>query len=151
MRLFRKNLAGKAYIALNVIRACNIICLLSAIAASFVMLIKTFVVSKFFFFDGVSHVIEGFIASKSRIFHSFLPTLAYINRSGSSHNRDSPLQALHCQQLATPLTEIRIRHPWCHNDHRRCFHSRKPQQGSYVSEVTWYADVAYRDCGWDLD
>lgn len=151
MRLFRKNLAGKAYIALNVIRACNIICLLSAIAASFVMLIKTFVVSKFFFFDGVSHVIEAFVASESKSFQFSLPSLAHINRSGSSDNRDSPLQALHCQQLAAPLTEIWIRHSWCHDDHRRCFHPWQPQQRSYVSEVTRYADVAYRDCGWDFD
>ena len=64
MPFFKRSLAGPGYVVLNVIRVCNIICLLSVLAASFVMLVKTFVVSKFFFFDGVSHLITACISSK---------------------------------------------------------------------------------------
>ncbi|KAL8861215.1 MAG: hypothetical protein Q9178_002431 [Gyalolechia marmorata] len=59
MPFFKKPLAGPGYIILNVIRAMNIIGLLAVIVASFSMLVKTFIVSKFFFFDAVSHVITA--------------------------------------------------------------------------------------------
>ncbi|MCJ1279730.1 hypothetical protein MMC21_007554 [Puttea exsequens] len=62
MPFFKRDLNGSGYIVLNIIRGINIIALLSIVAASFVMLVRTFVVSKFFFFDGVSHVITGFLA-----------------------------------------------------------------------------------------
>jgi len=61
----RDPLAGPGYVILNIIRVFNIITLLAVIAGSTVMLVKTFVVSKFFFFDGVSHVITAFLARKS--------------------------------------------------------------------------------------
>jgi len=72
MPFFKKSFNGSGYIVLNIIRACNIITLLAIVAASMVMLVKTFVVSKFFFFDGVSHVITGCLACK---FCSPLPIL----------------------------------------------------------------------------
>ena len=59
MPLFKKSLAGPGYIILNTLRVLNIIGLTAVIAASSVMLVKTFVVSKFFFFDGVSHFITA--------------------------------------------------------------------------------------------
>ena len=59
MPLFKRSLAGPGYIILNTIRVMNIIGLIAVIAASSVMLVKTFVVSKFFFFDGVSHFITA--------------------------------------------------------------------------------------------
>ena len=59
-----KTLAGPGYLILNVIRVMNIVSLLAVIAASSVMLVKTFVVSKFFFFDGVTHVVEAWVSSK---------------------------------------------------------------------------------------
>ncbi|KAL8681383.1 MAG: hypothetical protein Q9224_006859 [Gallowayella concinna] len=59
MPFFKKPLAGPGYIILNVIRAMNIIGLLAVIVASFSMLVKTFIVSKFFFFDAVSHVVTA--------------------------------------------------------------------------------------------
>lgn len=62
--LISKNLAGPAYLILNVIRALNIIGLLLVATASFLMLVKTIVVSKFFFFDGCSHVITACISCK---------------------------------------------------------------------------------------
>lgn len=62
MPLFKRSLAGPGYIILNALRVMNIIGLLAVIAASSVMLVKTFVVSKFFFFDGVSHVITAFLS-----------------------------------------------------------------------------------------
>ena len=65
MPFFKKSLAGPGYVVLNAIRVMNIIALLSVVAASFVMLVKTFIVSKFFFFDGVSHLITGCVSSKS--------------------------------------------------------------------------------------
>ncbi|KAI4184848.1 MAG: hypothetical protein L6R41_004483 [Letrouitia leprolyta] len=59
MPFFKKTLAGPGYIILNIIRAMNIIGLLAVIIGSFSMLVKTFIVSKFFFFDAVSHVITA--------------------------------------------------------------------------------------------
>ncbi|CAI6338380.1 unnamed protein product [Periconia digitata] len=59
--LSAEHLAGPGYIILNVIRALNIIALCSVIASSVVMLVKTFIVSKFFFFDATSHVVTGFV------------------------------------------------------------------------------------------
>lgn len=64
MPFFKKSLAGPGYIVLNVIRVLNIIALLSVTIASFAMLVKTFVVSKFYFFDGVSHFITAVLSSK---------------------------------------------------------------------------------------
>ncbi|KAL5114296.1 hypothetical protein ACEQ8H_007816 [Pleosporales sp. CAS-2024a] len=53
------HLAGPGYIILNVMRGLNIIALGSAVASSVVMLVRTFVISKFFFFDACSHVITA--------------------------------------------------------------------------------------------
>ncbi|KKY25910.1 hypothetical protein UCRPC4_g01601 [Phaeomoniella chlamydospora] len=60
---FFKGLPGTGCVVLNVIRVMNIISLLAVIAASMVMLVKTFIVSKFFFFDGVSHALEAGVAT----------------------------------------------------------------------------------------
>ncbi|RMZ84708.1 hypothetical protein DV737_g904, partial [Chaetothyriales sp. CBS 132003] len=49
-------LAG--YVVLNVIRGLNLVALLAVMAASSVMLVKTFIVSKFFFFDAAGHVVR---------------------------------------------------------------------------------------------
>ncbi|KAK4549711.1 hypothetical protein LTR36_005012 [Oleoguttula mirabilis] len=57
MTLSPKSLAGPGYIILNCIRVMNIIGLLAVITASIVMLVKTSLASKFFFFDAVSHVL----------------------------------------------------------------------------------------------
>ncbi|KAL8930182.1 MAG: hypothetical protein Q9208_000799 [Pyrenodesmia sp. 3 TL-2023] len=62
MPFFKKPLAGPGFVILNVIRAMNIVSLIAVIVASFSMLVKTFVVSKFFFFDAVSHVITAFLS-----------------------------------------------------------------------------------------
>ncbi|KAL8832322.1 MAG: hypothetical protein Q9170_004934 [Blastenia crenularia] len=62
MPFFKKPLAGPGYIILNIIRAMNITALLAVIIASFAMLVKTFIVSKFFFFDAVSHVVTAFLS-----------------------------------------------------------------------------------------
>ncbi|KAL9604960.1 MAG: hypothetical protein Q9219_000148 [cf. Caloplaca sp. 3 TL-2023] len=62
MPFFKKPLAGPGYIVLNIIRAMNIISLLAVVIASFSMLVKTFIVSKFFFFDAVSHVVTAFLS-----------------------------------------------------------------------------------------
>ncbi|MCJ1481617.1 hypothetical protein MMC06_001776 [Schaereria dolodes] len=59
MGCFKRSLAGPGYIILNTLRVMNIIALLAVVAASCVMLVKTFVVSKFFFFDACSHLITA--------------------------------------------------------------------------------------------
>ncbi len=64
MGCFGKSLAGAGYVVLNVIRVINIIALLAVIAASSVMLVKTFIVSKFFFFDACEHVVRIVISCK---------------------------------------------------------------------------------------
>lgn len=85
MPFFKKSLAGPGYIILNTIRVLNIIALVAVVAASFVMLVKTFIVSKFFFFDGVSHVITGFLASKSPHPIPFHPSISYIQYKPKSN------------------------------------------------------------------
>jgi hypothetical protein len=65
MTLSSKSLAGPGYIILNGIRVMNIIGFLAVIAASIVMLVKTSVASKFFFFDAVTHVLTAITSSKS--------------------------------------------------------------------------------------
>lgn len=70
MTLSNKSLAGPGYIILNAIRVMNIIALLAVIAASVVMLVKTSVASKFFFFDAVSHVITAITSSKHNFSNS---------------------------------------------------------------------------------
>ena len=65
MALSQKSLAGPGYIILNGIRVLNIIGFLAVIAASVVMLAKTSVGTKFFFFDALSHVLTAITSSKS--------------------------------------------------------------------------------------
>ncbi|KAE8859275.1 hypothetical protein PTNB73_08755 [Pyrenophora teres f. teres] len=74
--LSAEHLAGPGYIILNVLRALNIIALSSVVASSVVMLVKTFIISKFFFFDATSHVITAiaglfFIVSECSLFRNF--------------------------------------------------------------------------------
>ncbi|OAK99706.1 hypothetical protein IQ06DRAFT_150233 [Phaeosphaeriaceae sp. SRC1lsM3a] len=70
------HLAGPGYIILNIMRGLNIIALASVVASSVVMLVKTFIVSKFFFFDACSHVITAIaglflIVSECSLFRNF--------------------------------------------------------------------------------
>ncbi|KAF1946184.1 hypothetical protein EJ02DRAFT_263554 [Clathrospora elynae] len=74
--LSAEHLAGPGYIILNVMRGLNIIALASVIASSVVMLIKTFIISKFFFFDATSHVITAIaglflMVSECSLFRNF--------------------------------------------------------------------------------
>ncbi|KAF9693476.1 hypothetical protein EKO04_008166 [Ascochyta lentis] len=74
--LSAEHLAGPGYIILNVQRGLNIIALASVVASSVVMLVKTFIVSKFFFFDATSHVITAIvglflIVSECSLFRNF--------------------------------------------------------------------------------
>ena len=75
MRFFGGSLTGAGYVILNAIRGLNIIALLAVIAASSVMLVKTFIVSKFFFFDAAEHVIRIIISGE-------------LNTNAFSHTRD---------------------------------------------------------------
>lgn len=63
MALSSKSLAGPGYVILNGMRVMNIIGFLAVIAASVVMLVKTSVSSKFFFFDAVTHVLTAITSS----------------------------------------------------------------------------------------
>ncbi|KAH6639401.1 hypothetical protein C7974DRAFT_130636 [Boeremia exigua] len=74
--LSAEHLAGPGYIILNIQRGLNIIALASVVASSVVMLVKTFIVSKFFFFDATSHVITAIaglflIVSECSLFRNF--------------------------------------------------------------------------------
>ncbi|KAF2471575.1 uncharacterized protein BDR25DRAFT_285079 [Lindgomyces ingoldianus] len=74
--LSAEHLAGPGYIILNVMRAMNIVTLMAVVASSVVMLVKTFIVSKFFFFDATSHVVTGIIgmfliASECSLFRGY--------------------------------------------------------------------------------
>ncbi|KAH9876069.1 hypothetical protein J1614_003948 [Plenodomus biglobosus] len=74
--LSAEHLAGPGYIILNVLRGLNIIALASVVASSIVMLVKTFIISKFFFFDATSHVITAvaglfLIVSECSLFRNF--------------------------------------------------------------------------------
>lgn len=132
MPFFKSSLSGPGYVVLNIIRVCNIIALLAIVAASFCMLIKTFVVSKFFFFDGVSHVITGCLARKI----PFLPHLteppANKHHSSTHTHRDRCLPPLHRQQLAPPFHQLGLHHPRRPNDRPRRLRARKPQQNSHL-------------------
>jgi hypothetical protein len=59
---FKNKISGLGYVILNVMRGLNVIALLAVIAASIVMLIKTFIINGFFFFDTIGHVITAFLA-----------------------------------------------------------------------------------------
>ncbi|CAF9908848.1 MAG: hypothetical protein GOMPHAMPRED_006335 [Gomphillus americanus] len=48
---------GVGYLILNILRVLNIISLLGAVAAAIVLLIKTFIVNGYFFFDSIIHVV----------------------------------------------------------------------------------------------
>jgi hypothetical protein len=84
MTLSSKSLAGPGYIILNGIRAMNIIGFLAVIAASVVMLVKTSVSSKFFFFDAVTHVLTAVTSSKYSTNSAIMPDLANVLRSVSA-------------------------------------------------------------------
>ncbi|KAG4431291.1 hypothetical protein IFR05_013235 [Cadophora sp. M221] len=69
-------ITGAGYITLNVIRALNIISLLLAVVASWIMLVMTVKTSSFFFFDGVSHFITSsigifLVVSEVTLFRSY--------------------------------------------------------------------------------
>lgn len=66
MALSSKSLAGPGYIVLNGIRVMNVIGLMAVVTASVVMLVKTSVSSKFFFFDAVTHVLTAITSSEWR-------------------------------------------------------------------------------------
>ncbi|RDI85311.1 hypothetical protein Vi05172_g4693 [Venturia inaequalis] len=79
MPLTSKRLAGPGFIILNMLRAMNIIALLLVIAASMIMVIKTFTASKFFFFDGATHCLTAIssmflVISECAIFKSWFRT-----------------------------------------------------------------------------
>lgn len=67
MTSFKKRLAGPGYVILNGIRVINIIAFLDIIAASAVMLVQIKLLSGFFFFEAVTHVITASVSSKSTV------------------------------------------------------------------------------------
>jgi hypothetical protein len=58
-----KRLAGPGFVILNIIRAMNITSFVAVIIASIVMVVKTFTISKFFFFDAATHIITALTSS----------------------------------------------------------------------------------------
>jgi hypothetical protein len=64
MASLKESLAGPGFVILNAIRVFNIIVFLDIIAASIVMIVKISLLSSFFFFQAVSHVMAAGISSK---------------------------------------------------------------------------------------
>lgn len=60
--LTAQTLAGPGYIILNIIRAVNVIALLSVIISSIVLVVKTVMASQLYFFDGASHFVTVFVS-----------------------------------------------------------------------------------------
>ncbi|KAK2748733.1 hypothetical protein FQN57_000314 [Myotisia sp. PD_48] len=88
MPLLELPLAGPGYVILNFIRPVNIICLLAVVAASIVLLVKTFIVSNFFFFDAVTHVVVASI-SMFLIISDLNIFAGYFNRNWPLFGQDS--------------------------------------------------------------
>ncbi|RJE25534.1 hypothetical protein PHISCL_02146 [Aspergillus sclerotialis] len=59
LSFLKESLAGPGYVILNAIRVLNIIALLDIIAADAVMLVKISLLTSFFFFQAVAHVISA--------------------------------------------------------------------------------------------
>ena len=149
MPFFKRSLAGPGYVVLNIIRVCNIIALIAIVAASFGMLVKTFQVSKFFFFDAISHLITGCLARKFPFSPPYKLELTMLY-SGPHHHRNRHVPPIHSPQLAPLLPHLRLHHPRRRNDHSRCLRPRQPQQNSYIRGVPRNNNLAarhrQRDC-----
>ena len=120
MPFFKRSLAGPGYIILNILRAANIVALLAVVVASCVMLVKTFVVSKFFFFDAISHIITATLGRKYCISSLLLFYKLTSSDSDSDRIRAVALPQLLLAQLATSQRVLRLRHPRYSHDRRRC-------------------------------
>jgi hypothetical protein len=64
MSSLKASLAGPGYVILNTIRAFNIIALLDIMAADAVLLAKISLLTSFFFFQAVTHVVSAGVCSK---------------------------------------------------------------------------------------
>lgn len=134
MPFLRGSGAGAGYLILNVIRVLNIIALLAVIAASCVMLVKTFVVSKFFFFDAVSHVVSACIGSKFSCHDltSFQRQAQSLTEHSGPHlHRVASPAWLLRQKLATLQPGLRLRYAGLDYGGSWRFNSRKLEQVSY--------------------
>ena len=60
--LFPWKISGLGYLILNFLRILNVISLSGVIAAAVVMLVKTFIVNGYFFFDSLTHVVTIFFS-----------------------------------------------------------------------------------------
>lgn len=143
MTLSQKSLAGPGYIILNCIRVMNIIGLLAVVTASVVMLVKTSVASKFFFFDAVGHVLTALTGSESPAFRSWYYTEADFG-SVSPGLGALTLPVLLRSQLAPAKSRSRLRHTRhgyaCH----RYQHAWQSQQDGYQPAVSRSRLLAHR-------
>ena len=105
MTLSSKSLAGPGYIILNGIRVMNIVAFLAVIAASIVMLVKTSVASKFFFFDAVTHVLTAITSSKCCHYEGQTWTLLTITQCSSCFKNSRSFVA---STLATGHCSVRL-------------------------------------------
>ena len=120
MPFFKRSLAGPGYIVLNTLRVANIVALLAVVIASCVMLVKTFVVSKFFFFDAISHVITATLGRECSAFPLRCFYKLTIYHSDPNRLRALSLPQLLLTELAPAQRILRLRHPRCPHGHRRC-------------------------------
>jgi hypothetical protein len=114
----------------------NIIGFLAVIAASVVMLVKTSVSSKFFFFDAVTHVLTAVTSSEYTTDFAITFDLANKVHSVSSCFRVFSLPRLLRTQLASPQSGSRIRDSSSCNDCTRNQHAWQPQQGGRQSRIS---------------
>lgn len=126
MPLLKQPLAGPGYVILNVIRVMNIIALLAVIAACAVMLVKTFVVSKFFFFDAVTHVVVANISSKCISNPYYCASQINAKVFSLSHNLGiEHLSRILQSKLAIAWPGLGVYNAWMHYDRSGCVDSRK--------------------------
>ncbi|RMJ26425.1 hypothetical protein PHISP_02697 [Aspergillus sp. HF37] len=88
MSALKKSLAGPGYVILNAIRALNIIALLDIMAADAVLLAKISLLTSFFFFQAVTHVVSAGVCIFLIV--SELPVLqGYFDRNWPLMGQDS--------------------------------------------------------------
>ena len=61
--IFKRSLAGPGYVILNIIRVLNIIALIALAAASVVLMFRNIMLSTFFVFEAIAHVVTVFICA----------------------------------------------------------------------------------------
>lgn len=90
LSFLKESLAGPGYVILNAIRVLNIIAFLDIIAANAVMLVKISLLTSFFFFQAVAHVMSAGVSSmSSSSLPPFLPPSLFSKHTNRYHQFSS--------------------------------------------------------------